>query len=158
MDPSTSLRTPIRVVAIDDSEEFLAVLASLVCELPWMTLVGTARDGESGLEVVERLRPDLVLMDAVMPNVDGFAATRRIKSRPNAPKVVIVTFLEGDTARIEAKAAGADGCMTKSELADELVPQLSSLWREAFDRPTGSRTPVPFDPPPSGASRPKPSS
>jgi len=70
---------------------------------------------------------DLVLMDAVMPEMDGFEATRRIKREVNAPLVVIVSLHDSPSARRAAEDAGADGFVAKSELVRTLPGLLASL-------------------------------
>ena len=113
-------RRPWSVLVVDDS----AQLRDAVCD--WMTtlaefeIVGTASDGEEAIRRVEGLRPDLVLMDANMPTLDGFSATRRMKSRAECPKIVIISFYDSDIVRREAWAAGADGFVPKADLMRSL--------------------------------------
>jgi len=110
----------IRVLVVDDSSEFVAGVESWISAQPDLELVGTAFDGSEATEAVERLEPDLVLMDAVMPEVNGFQATRWIKEKPGAPRVVILTLHDSATAREQAEAAGADGFVAKHDLWNQL--------------------------------------
>jgi DNA-binding NarL/FixJ family response regulator len=123
--------SPIRVVLADDSPTFLDVLRGWLARDEKFEIAALAHDGRQALEVVERLRPDLVLIDAVMPGCDGFQATRSIKERALAPVVIIVTLLDGEVARHAAQAAGADGFVSKSELSRELPRLLRALYEEA---------------------------
>jgi CheY-like chemotaxis protein len=99
-------------------------------------LAGTARDGAAALEAVVRLAPDLVIIDAFMPVMDGFAATRHLKSSPIAPWIVMVSVHEGSTIENEAWAAGADAFVAKSNLAT----QMPSIIRALSDRTTATET------------------
>lgn len=140
----------LRVVVVDDSEDFLAGACAWVTGNCGMQVVGTAQGGREGVELVRRLRPDLVLMDAVMPDVDGFEAARRLKSDAGAPLLVILTFFDSQAARLEAWAAGADGFVVKSEVADQLLPVVRTLVGDTDTDDPGSR--------PDGALRPHDSS
>ena len=84
------------------------------------------------MEAAAELRPDLVIVEAVLPGIDGFRLTRALKARANAPLVVIVTFHASAAARDEAYAAGADGFLAKGDFSDELEVILEA-WRT--DRP-----------------------
>ena len=116
----TTPRPAAQVLVVDDSPEFLLGACDWVAAQSGLRLAGTARTGEEALLAVERLHPDLVLMDVAMPRMDGLEATRRIKSAPDAPIVVILTFHATQAARQEAWAAGADGFVSKSDVSDEL--------------------------------------
>ena len=120
--------SPIRVVLADDSEPFLDVLCYWLAGDGRFEIAAIARDGHEVLEAVERLRPDLVLMDAVMPVSDGFQATRSIKERPQAPVVIILTLHDSEVARHAAELAGADGFVSKSELSHELPRLFRTLY------------------------------
>jgi DNA-binding NarL/FixJ family response regulator len=123
--------SPIRVVLADDSETFLDVLCRWLARDEKYEIAALAHDGHEALEAVERLRPDLVLIDAVMPLCDGFQATRRIKESAQAPVVIIVTLHDSDVARDWAETAGADGFVSKSELSSELPRLLRTLYGES---------------------------
>jgi CheY-like chemotaxis protein len=120
------------VLVVDESEAFLASTRHWIESRRDLHLVGTARSGWAALEAAAELRPDLVIVDAVLPGVDGFRLTRALKARANAPLVVIVTFLASAAAREEAFAAGADGFLAKGDFSDELEAILET-WRT--DRP-----------------------
>jgi CheY-like chemotaxis protein len=106
----------LRMLVVDDNPDFVRA----ACE--WMTVelgvivIGTAADGRAALAAVERLRPHLVLMDVVMPGMDGIEATRRMKARPDAPVVVLITLHDSDVLRDTALDAGADAVLSKNDL------------------------------------------
>ena len=117
----------IRVLLVDDNDDFLEGVSAWLTSGPGLELVGVARTGREALEKVELLHPDLVLMDVAMPEINGFEATRRIKSTPGAPPVVLLTFHESETARVEAWAAGADGFVPKTKVTEELMNVIRNL-------------------------------
>jgi len=121
---------PIRTLLVDDSEAFLDGARDWLAAREGFTVVGTARSGTDALEAIERLEPDLVLLDLVMPGLDGFQVTRRIKARPDPPWVVIITFHASNAARQEATAAGADGMLSKVEFLVALEPLIRQLAEE----------------------------
>ncbi|MCP3981967.1 MAG: response regulator transcription factor [bacterium] len=118
---------PIRVLLVDDSRAFLGGASEWLAEQNNVEVVGTAESGVEAVSAVDRLRPDLVLMDLVMPGIDGFAATRAIKSMDNAPSVVIVTFQDTGSMRAEAAEAGADELIVKSDFVEALAPVIARL-------------------------------
>lgn len=138
----------IRVVLVDDSEEFLQGATSWIRSESDLALAGCTRSGEGALDLADRVEFDLVLMDAAMPGMNGFDATRRFKSRPRPPRVVILTFYDTEVAREAARRAGADGFVSKSEIAERLMPLIRDLFREetepleAREAPESARAPA----------------
>ena len=118
---------PVSVLVVDDSEEFLAVACAWIESRPSLSLVGTARNGAEAQEMVTRLAPGLVIIDAFMPVMDGFAATRAIKARPGPPWVVMVSVHEGTTIEQEAWAAGAEAFVAKASLASRMPSIIEGL-------------------------------
>jgi len=99
----------IRTVIAEDSPVTLEYLVLLVSDDPGVSVVGTARDGQEAVELVERLRPDVVLMDIHMPRVNGLEATRRIMESVPTPIVLVSASLRPDESELsfEALKAGA---------------------------------------------------
>ena len=83
-------------------------------------MVGEAADGLAAVEATETLRPDVVLMDIRMPNLDGIEATRRIAASDGSPRVLILTTFDLDDYVYEALRAGASGFLLKDARAEEL--------------------------------------
>jgi DNA-binding NarL/FixJ family response regulator len=87
---------------VDDSPEFLELVARCLAVAPHIEIVGRTRSGREALEQVARLQPDLVLMDLAMPGMNGLEATQRIKAQPGAPRVVMLTMYDDPAYRAAA--------------------------------------------------------
>jgi CheY-like chemotaxis protein len=111
------------VLLVDDNPDFLRAAERVVAGQPGVEVIGVAWSGAEALAKVTALRPDVVLMDVVMPVMSGFEATRRIKQARDAPFVIIVTMHDGPEHMEAARAAGADGFVTKPDLY-ALLPDL----------------------------------
>lgn len=134
---------PVRTLIADESKAFSKVLRHWIDNRPELTWIGTVATGTEAVAAVERLAPDLVLLDAVLPGLDGFRVVREIRSRPRPPFAVIVTFQAGENARRAAFDAGSSGFLAK----DEFAPGMDLLLPELLDR-LASRTasPMPVSP------------
>ena len=117
------------VVLADDQRVVREGLATLLGLLPEIEVVGTASDGEEAIELVERLRPDVVLMDLRMPRCDGVAATRRLRERGSTTHVVVLTTYVDDRSVVEALRAGARGFLTKDAGAEEIERAITAVAR-----------------------------
>jgi DNA-binding NarL/FixJ family response regulator len=120
----------LSVLVVDESEAFLAGIRHWIEARRDLRLVGTVRIASLALEAAADLGPDLVIVEATLPGIDGFRLTRALKARANAPLVVIVTFYASAAARGEALAAGADGFLAKGDFSDELDALLEA-WKTA---------------------------
>jgi DNA-binding NarL/FixJ family response regulator len=86
-----------------------------------MTVVGDAENGRSAIDAVGRNRPDVVLMDIRMPDLDGLAATAAIRARPHPPAVIVLTTFDADDAVFRALEAGATGFLLKDTPPQDLL-------------------------------------
>jgi RNA polymerase sigma factor (sigma-70 family) len=111
----------IRVVVVDDHWVVRQGLRLFLGQQEGITVVGEAADGEEALAVVAALRPDVVLMDVLMPRLDGIAATRRIRERWPQVEVVALTTVADGEAVVAAIGAGATGYLVKETHGDALV-------------------------------------
>jgi DNA-binding NarL/FixJ family response regulator len=114
----------IRVLAADDQRVVREGLAMLLGLLPGVEVAGTAADGEEVLALAAELQPDVILMDLRMPRMDGVEATRRLRERDPAVKVVVLTTYADDRSVIDALRAGALGYLTKDAGAAEIQQAL----------------------------------
>jgi CheY-like chemotaxis protein len=109
----------IQVLIADDRPRSRDGLKALLATWPELEVVGEAPDGGEAVQLVEKLRPDVVLMDARMPVMDGLEATRLIKERWPQVKVIVLTMYPSFQA--VALAAGADAFLVKGCAAQELL-------------------------------------
>ncbi len=118
------MNSALRVLVVDDQQIVREGLATVLDLLPDVSVVGSAANGAEALELVARRRPDVVLMDLHMPELDGVAATRRIVAEhPSSAVLVLTTFGEDDDA-LEALRAGARGVLTKDAGHQEIARAL----------------------------------
>ena len=125
---TTNTEDAIAVVVVDDSKEFLTAACAWLEGQQALRLVGSATDGLEALETVARVGPDLVLIDAFMPVMGGLAATRAIKSRSGAPQVILLSVHDGGDMEREARSAGADAFVSKSQFSERLPGVIRDLF------------------------------
>jgi twitching motility two-component system response regulator PilH len=116
-----------RILIVDDSPSQLLGIKRIVEKLGHETL--TAEDGAAGVEVAKQQLPDLILMDVVMPNLNGFQATRTISKNPGTAHIpiVLVTTKDQETDRVWGMRQGAKAYVTKPIKEDELAKTLQEL-------------------------------
>jgi DNA-binding NarL/FixJ family response regulator len=111
----------IRLVIADDHLVVRAGLRAMLGAHPDVDVVGEATTGAQAIDLADRLRPDVVLMDLRMPEVDGVAATARIRERQPDVHVLVLTTYDTDADILKAIEAGATGYLLKDATRDELV-------------------------------------
>jgi twitching motility two-component system response regulator PilH len=116
-----------RILIVDDSPSQLVGLKRIVEKLGHQTI--TAEDGAAGVEVAKREVPDLILMDVVMPNLNGFQATRSISkdAKTSHIPIVLVTTKDQETDRVWGMRQGAKAYVTKPVNEGELVETINKL-------------------------------
>ncbi len=119
--------TSTRVLLVDDDDLMRAGLRSVLSSDETIEVVGEAGDGRAAVERVRELRPDVVLMDVRMPNLDGIAATREALAARAETKVVILTTFEEDDYIFGALSAGASGFLLKRSSPEELIGALHTV-------------------------------
>jgi NarL family two-component system response regulator LiaR len=116
--------TPIRVLIVDDHAILRMGLASLLASKSEIEVVGDASDGPSGIRKALKLKPDVVIMDLMMPGMDGIEATKELLAKAPESKILILTTFGTSNGINNALEAGAMGAVMKncdfSELADAI--------------------------------------
>lgn len=120
----------IRILLVDDNLEFLEAVARFLAADPLTEVIGQAPTGKEALNQAPQLKPDLVLMDLALPEMNGLETTRKMKAQPGAPKVIIVTLYDNAEYRAAAHSVHADGFISKSELGVQLLPLVHTLFTE----------------------------
>ncbi|MGI5379237.1 response regulator transcription factor [Streptomyces sp. CA-251387] len=113
--------TAIRLLLVDDDPLVRAGLSFMLGGAEDIEIVGEAADGAEVETLVDRVRPDVVLMDIRMPSVDGLTATERLRGRKDAPQVVLLTTFHADEQVLRALRAGAAGFVLKDTPPAEIV-------------------------------------
>ena len=131
------------ILTVDDDRGFRDVLRDLLNQDPDFQLIGEAENGEQAVRSARELHPDLVLIDVTMPQVNGFEATRRIKSYMPATKVIVLTVHSEVNYERAALKNGADAFIAKKRLGSELLPTIHHLLAEpAGDAEKNQQDPV----------------
>ncbi|PJJ71448.1 DNA-binding NarL/FixJ family response regulator [Diaminobutyricimonas aerilata] len=118
--------TALRVVVVDDHPLVRSGIVG-VLEAQDVEVVGEADDGDAAVELAERLRPDVVLMDIRMPRMDGIEATRRLRELGDPPRVLVLTTFDLDEYVYRALRAGAAGFLLKDASPDRLVDAVRTV-------------------------------
>lgn len=119
----------IRVMIVDDHQVVRQGLRTFLELQPDLVVVGEAGDGQSAVEMVRQLQPDIVLMDLVMPVLDGISATRQVKALGGQTQVIALTSFTEDDKVIPAIQAGASSYLLKDVSPRELVEAIRATQR-----------------------------
>lgn len=120
---------PIRVMIVDDHAVVRKGIRALLEAETDMTVVGEAGDGAEAMAVAERCAPDVVLMDLIMPRMDGVEATRRLTAHRPGTRVLVLTSSSADDKVFPALNAGAAGYLLKDASLEELVESIRRVHR-----------------------------
>ena len=116
------------VLIVDDNAQVRAFMREIVAEASDLQVVGEAVDGAEAMQLVQALRPAIVLLDLIMPQVNGLEVLRWIKVEHPETKVIIVTVHDEDAYHQAAETSGADAFLLKKTLGTVLLPTIRRLY------------------------------
>jgi DNA-binding NarL/FixJ family response regulator len=116
-----------RILLVDDFEPWRVILRSLLQGHPELKVVGEAIDGEDAVEKARELKPDVILMDMIMPRLNGIEAAERIREFAPQSKILFVAVEQSEDFKEAAYAVGAKGFIPKAEVETKLLPALAAL-------------------------------
>jgi DNA-binding response OmpR family regulator len=131
------------VLVVEDEPTIATAIAQRLSAEGWR--VEVARDGLSGVDAASRLRPDVVVLDVMLPGIDGLEVTRRIQAENPVP-ILMLTARDDETDMLVGLGVGADDYMTKPFSMRELVARIKALLRRV-DRAAQAAATTPADPP-----------
>jgi len=120
---------PIRILIVDDHAIVRKGIHALLSKEQGMQVVAEATDGEEGVTQAKALKPDVVLMDLVMPKLDGIEATRQITAQVPGVRILVLTSFATDDKVFPAIKAGALGYLLKDSGPDELIQAVRQVYR-----------------------------
>ncbi|HEY9790735.1 MAG TPA: response regulator transcription factor [Candidatus Obscuribacterales bacterium] len=112
--------SPIKVLVVEDNSFMQSTIERMVIDMEGVEVVGLAADGVAAVKEALATKPDVILMDIVLPKMDGIEASRKIKHELSDVRILMVSGDEGDDSIVAAFAAGADGFCTKSTVLEQL--------------------------------------
>lgn len=112
---------PIRILIVEDHNVVRQGLMALLKTVPDMQVIGEAGDGQTGVELYRRLKPDVTIMDLRLPKMSGVEAIREIRIANPAARVIVLTTFDGDEDIYRALQAGARGYLLKDMFGEELM-------------------------------------
>jgi NarL family two-component system response regulator LiaR len=129
MSENSSTQAPIRVMLVDDHKVVRSGLTALLYAYDDFELVAEAEDGEEAVHRCAQVQPDVILMDLLMPRMDGPAATRAIRERFPHIQILVLTSFKEDNLVHDALKAGAIGYLLKNVTPDELANAIRAAYR-----------------------------
>lgn len=118
----------IRVLLVDDHKLIRVGLRKILEAQAGMEIIGEAGDGNAALEQARDLKPDVVVLDINMPNMNGVEATRKLARLSPAPRILIVSVHHQDPVPTRLLEAGASGYLTKDTAADEIIAAVNQVY------------------------------
>ena len=119
----------VRVLIVDDHTILRKGIRALLTETPGFEVVGEAGNGQDAVSLAQQLRPDVILMDLLMPGMDGIEATRQITNSDRDARILVLTSFAADNNVFPAVKAGALGYLLKDSTPEELVRAIRQVHR-----------------------------
>lgn len=120
--------TRVRIMIIDDHPVVRAGLASMLSTQPGIHVVASASSGVEALALLEKITPDVILMDLRMPGMSGLDAIRAINARPDAPRIIVLTSYDTDEDIYQTVGAGAHGYVLKDAPQELLLEAIHKVY------------------------------
>jgi len=120
-------KSALKVLLVDDHPMMRRVVQMACASDDGIEIVGEAGDGEEALAKAEELKPDVVVLDIILPKLDGFEVARRLKAGGNGPHILMLTSREDNEAAFEAISAGVDGLLDKSRSAEGIAESIRAV-------------------------------
>lgn len=120
----------MRVILVDDNVLFLETLAAQLARNPALQVIGRATGGSEGLKLARELKPDLVIVDLAMPDMNGLELAHSLKQLTLPPRVVMLSMYDEPEYREGALLMGVDAYIAKHNVHAELLPLLRRLHEE----------------------------
>ena len=141
----------LKIVVVDDNLQFVSVLENFLQDKPDIQVVGTASDGWHGLELIEEHRPDVVLLDMIMPRLDGLGVLDRLQALRVRPKVIMLTAYFNENMMQRAMLKGASDYLIKPfelegiyERIKDAVAVNTAMYPDTVYEAGGMASPIAF--------------
>ncbi len=125
----------VRTLLVDDNKTFLAAVRNFLMMVPDIEIVGEANDGWTAVEMAKELNPDLVLLDIVMPEMNGLEVAQALKGSLPPPRIVFLSMHDSASYRTAARELGAFGYVGKGDFVADLIPIIDRLTDSALGQP-----------------------
>lgn len=132
------MQRPIRVLLADDNREFVEIVKEYIERQEDMSLVGVAYHGNEALELIYREEPHVVILDIIMPHLDGLGVLEKLQNAPQRPRVIILSAFGQETMTQRAVNLGADYYILKPFDLDTLGKRIRQLQGDFSDMPNGA--------------------
>jgi DNA-binding NarL/FixJ family response regulator len=123
----TTSSSPVRILVVDDHEPFRRFVCRTLGKRPWLQIVAEASDGLEAVRRAEELRPNLILLDIALPELNGIEAARRIRTLAPESKILFVSQECSDEVLREALSLGAMGYVVKTMAGSELLTAVDAV-------------------------------
>jgi DNA-binding NarL/FixJ family response regulator len=119
---------PERILVVDDHDIVRKAIRSIMASRPEWTICGEAVNGKEGVDKAKALRPDLILMDISMPEMDGIEATRILRRELPQSRIIIVSQNDPEVVQRQVKEVDAAGYVAKTDLFTNLLPTIDQVF------------------------------
>lgn len=131
----------LRILLVDDNHTFLAAVRQFLAMVPNTEVVGQAHDGPDGLAQAKALQPDLVLLDIMMPHMNGLEVAAHMQSWPKVPRILFLSLHDNDSYRTAARELGAVALVDKANFVTDLMPIVARMAADLAAQQAGAVSP-----------------